>query len=245
MGFFQHIFGSKIIEDHVLVDMHSHILPGIDDGSQNVFESMEMIKYLADKGKKKLIMTPHIMHGVYNNNFEIVNTVLANLTLEVTRQGVDIQLEAAAEYYLDEAFVEKLEKEEPLLCFGDKKYVLFETSYMNSSPLYNNAVFLMKSQGYMPVLAHPERYLYAYANFETYVNLLERGVLFQLNTNSLTGYYSTHAQKMAEKLIDHGMVHFIGTDTHKIKHLHNLEKVSRLKYFKKLMDLPLLNNTLL
>lgn len=245
MGLFDAIFGSKAIQDNILVDMHSHILPGIDDGAQNTDESICLIQHLFDHGKKKLIMTPHIMGGVYNNTPESVSAVLENLKIEVAKEGIDIQLEAAAEYYLDEAFVEKLEKEEPLLCFGEKKYVLFETSYMNSSPLYNNAVFLMKTQGYSPVLAHPERYLYAYPNFETYVNLLERGVLFQLNTNSLTGYYSLQAQKMAEKLIDNGMVHFIGTDCHKMKHLQNLEKVTKLKYFKKLMDLPLLNNSLL
>jgi tyrosine-protein phosphatase YwqE len=245
MGFLENIFGAKFIDDNVQVDMHSHILPGIDDGSQNIFDSIEMINFLVEKGKKKLIMTPHIMTGVYNNTIESVGLVLETLKTEVKERNIDIQLEAAAEYYLDEGFIEKLEKEEPLLCFGDKKYVLFETSYMNSSPLYNNAVFLMKTQGYSPVLAHPERYLYAYQSFEIYENLLERGVLFQLNTNSLTGYYSLPAQKMAEKLIDRGMVHFIGTDTHKIKHLQNLEKVHKLKYFKKLMDLPLLNNTLL
>jgi tyrosine-protein phosphatase YwqE len=245
MGFLDNIFGSKLIQDDVLVDMHSHILPGIDDGSQNIFDSVEMIKFLALKGKKKLIMTPHIMHGVYNNTPEIVYDVLSKLRTEIKNQEINIELEAAAEYYLDEAFIEKLENEEPLLSFGDKKYVLFETSYMNSSPLYNKAVFLMKTQGYTPVLAHPERYLYAYQDFEIYVDLLERGVLFQLNTNSLTGYYSLPAQKVAEKLIDKGMVHFIGTDCHKIKHLHHLEKVSKLKYFKKVQELPLLNNSLI
>ena len=245
MGFFSSLFGSKDFEDFVEVDMHSHILPGIDDGSQSVFDSIDMIEHLSSKGKKKLIMTPHIMHGVYNNTPEIIQGKLNLLRLEVQNRGINMQLEAAAEYYLDEAFLAKLEKDEPLLCFGIQKFVLFETSYMNSSPLYNNAVFLMKAQGYTPVLAHPERYVYAQHDFSVYENLLERGVLFQLNTNSLTGYYSIPAQKMAEKFIDKGMVHFIGTDCHKMKHLINIDKAPKLKYFKKLMDLPLLNNSLL
>lgn len=245
MGFLSSIFGSKPTEDYVQVDMHSHILPGLDDGSQNIYDSIDMIKHLSEKGKKKLIMTPHIMHQVYNNNADNINIALQNLKLEVTNQGIQMELEAAAEYYLDEEFIAKLEREEPLLCFGIRKFVLFETSYMNSSPLYNTAVFLMRAQGYTPVLAHPERYVYAQHDFSVYENLLERGVLFQINTNSLTGYYSIPAQKMAEKFIDKGMVHFIGTDCHRMKHLINIDKAPKLKYFKKLMDLPLLNNDLL
>ena len=225
------------------VDMHSHLLPGIDDGTETYEQSVEIIKQFIQLGYKKLIMTPHIMGDFYRNTPEIILDKLDKLSDLVRQLGLDIELEAAAEYYLDESFIERLERGEQLLSFG-KKYVLFETSYMNSSPHINQAVFMMQAQGYKPVLAHPERYVYLFENQDKLFELHEKGVLFQVNISSLAGYYSKPSKVLAEKLIDNKMVHFMGTDCHGNRHLKPIKEARDIGYYHKALKLDLLNNTL-
>lgn len=227
----------------VYTDIHSHILPGIDDGAKDVDESIKMIREFVDMDYKKLIMTPHIMMDVYKNTPEIIKEKLVLLQEKVKEENINIDLDIAAEYYLDEGFLQKLNNEEPLLTFGDN-YLLFETSYMNPSILMNEAVFLMQSQGYKPVLAHPERYTYLSNKYEELVELREKGVYLQLNILSLTGYYSAVSQKMAERLIDDKLISFIGSDCHKPKHAQRMSENQTEYYLKKALTLDLLNNTL-
>jgi tyrosine-protein phosphatase YwqE len=221
-------------------DMHSHLLPGIDDGAETLEKSLKLINELRSFGYKKLITTPHIMGDAYRNTPEIIQQKLTEVQTALKTQGSPIQLAAAAEYYLDEWFVEKLEKEEKLLTFG-KNYLLFEMSYLNPSPQLNSAIFSLRTQGYQPVLAHPERYMFYYENFERLQRLAESNVLFQLNLTSLTGYYGKAAQIQAEKLIKNKLVHFVGTDCHAMKHVDALEDVFQTKYLKKIAEQPLLN----
>jgi len=229
---------------HVKVDMHSHLLPGIDDGAANMEESIEMIKYLVDLGFEKLIMTPHIMSDFYKNTPEIVLGKLEEVREECQKQGIQIELEAAAEYYLDEGFIRKLENQEPLLTFGDQ-YILFETSFMNESQQFNHAVFTMQSQGLKPILAHPERYAYNFGNIAAYEEIHERGVLLQINLMSLTGYYGPPQKKMAQELIEKDLVSFIGTDCHKIKHAEVFKIARKTAGYHTLLQRGLKNNTLL
>jgi len=245
MGFFN-LFKKEEIQTlaKLKVDMHSHILPALDDGSSNLVDSQILVERLIEHGYEKLIATPHIMFNFYDNSKDTILPALEKLRLKCKELNHKIEIEAAAEYYLDEGLINKLSNNEDLLCFGPNKYVLFETSYMNESSIYNQAVFMMKSNGYSPVLAHPERYIYAYPDFKIYEKMFERGALFQININSLSGYYSEGAKVMAEKLIDRKMVHFAGTDCHKIKHIETLSKSLKSKHFNKLLDLPLLNRTL-
>lgn len=226
------------------VDMHSHLLPGIDDGSESMEESIALIKTYADLGFKKLITTPHIMGDFFRNTPEIINGKLQEVKKRLEIEGIKIELEAAAEYYLDEFFLGKLESGEPLMTFGDN-YLLFETSYLNEPALLRETIFRIASSGYRPVLAHPERYSYMHDSFDKYKDLFDRGVYFQLNVNSLSGYYSRQAQKIAEKLIQNNMVHFAGTDCHGQRHLDTYIKTMGEKYYRKLEDLNLLNNQLL
>lgn len=228
----------------ITVDMHSHLLPGIDDGVQTYEQSIEIIKQLIAQGYKKLIVTPHIMHDFYRNTPEVILDKLDKLQDIIHTMGLDIELEAGAEYYLDEAFVRKLERQESLLCFGEKRYLLFETSYINSSPYLEHVVFMMQSQGYMPILAHPERYIYLFDNYEKLVELQRKGVYLQVNINSLVGYYSKSSQRIAERLIDDHLVSFLGTDCHGMKHMKHLKNASQRNYFRKALSGELLNNTL-
>lgn len=229
--------------DIPVVDIHSHLLPNLDDGVQSFEESEEIIRRFQRIGYKKLITTPHVMSDLYRNTNEHILHRLAEVNAHLERNGVNIILEAAAEYYLDEELVARVETDFPLLTFG-KKYLLFETNFMTEPLNLKEFIFLATTKGYKPILAHPERYQFIQNNFAKAEDLLNRGVLFQLNSSSLTGYYSKAAQVTAHKLIDNGYVHFLGSDCHHLQHIQLLEKTRSRKYFQKAISLPLLNNTL-
>ncbi len=230
----------------IKVDMHSHILPGLDDGAETMEQSMGLITSLKKLGYRKLIATPHVMGDFYQNTPETILNALREVKKEVAKRKIDIQLEAAAEYYLDEWFMDMLQSGQPLLSFGrgEIRYLLFEISYINPAPQLAEAVFLMRSCGYRPVLAHPERYLYMYNDFGKLKHLYQNGVYFQLNVNSLTGYYSKISQLLAEKLIESRMVHFLGSDCHAQRHVEVLGQAQSQKYYRKALELELLNNSL-
>lgn len=254
-SFFQKLFGSKGSHSEpaleslaaLEVDMHSHLLPALDDGAETVAHSLVLLRELRDLGYRKLVMTPHIMGDFYKNTPEGIRAALAMLRSAAAEANMaDVQLECAAEYYLDEWFGQRLDRNDELLTFGgDKRYVLIETSYINEPFNLADTIFRLKSMGYRPVLAHPERYTYFYGRFEDLQKVRENGVLLQLNLNSLAGYYSPGAKKLAEKMIDARLVDFVGTDTHNLKHISTLrENTLPAPYLRKLLDLPLLNNTL-
>lgn len=222
------------------VDMHSHVLPALDDGADTLERSLEMVAAFMALGYRKLYLTPHIMGDFYKNNPRNIREKLTLLQAAVQEKGWDITLDCAAEYYLDEWFLEKVTAPEPLLTFG-AQYVLFETSYINEPLNFKEAVFALHSAGYKPVLAHPERYTYLYGRFEDLLRMRDTGVLFQLNLNSLAGYYSDGARRIAEKLVDQKLVDFVGTDAHHSRHLQTLIKTATLPYFKKVLALPLQN----
>ena len=228
--------------DFLVTDMHSHLLPGLDDGAEEMEESLNMLRKFVELGYKKAILTPHVMSDAYKNTPEGIREKLE--LLKTHARDIDVRIEAAAEYYVDEMLLSKLESNEEILFFGQHKYVLIETSYINESSYFAHVCFELQSKGYRPVLAHPERYIYLYNDFGKYEELCDRGLLLQLNISSLIGYYSPMSKKIAEKLIDNKMVHMVGTDCHSMKQVAVLEKAMQTSYFNKLRDLPLLNNTL-
>ncbi len=226
-----------------MVDLHSHLIPGVDDGVNNIEESLEILQQMSSIGFQKAITTPHIMHDFYPNTPEDIQTRLKVLQKKVDAVGIDMEIEAAAEYYLDEHFMHMLEEQKPLLTFGDQ-YLLFETSFLNEPAYLRECIFQILSSGHKPVLAHPERYVYVQNRPEILEDLMERGVLLQINTLSLSGHYSKEAKKLAELLIDEEMVSFVGSDCHHIKHLKALQEAVTSKHFAKVLDQPLLNNLL-
>ena len=228
--------------------MHSHLLPGLDDGAETVEHSLDLLRALRELGFRKLIMTPHIMGDFYKNTPESIRAALEQLRAAAAAAGLgDVELDCAAEYYLDEFLGHKLADGTEMLTFGgDKRYLLFETSYMNEPLNLFETIFELKAQGYRPVLAHPERYTYLYGRFGEIEKLRQdHGVLMQVNLNSLAGYYSPAAKKVAEQLVDGGLVDFVGTDTHHLRHTDTLlRRTLSQPHMAKLRQLPLLNNTL-
>jgi protein-tyrosine phosphatase len=221
--------------------MHSHLVPGIDDGVVSNEQSLETIKKLMDLGYERFITTPHIMSDTYPNTPAIIRERLSSLNEFLRRKGMNLEVEAAAEYYLDEYTMRVVNETEEMLTFG-KKYLLFETNYLSEPYVLKDFIFRATSKGYQPVLAHPERY--QYMTMEKAQDLIDRGVLLQVNVLSLSGFYMKAAQKMAEKLIEKKMISFLGTDCHNPLQASALEKSLRTTAFKKAMELPLLNETI-
>lgn len=214
-------------------DMHSHLIPGIDDGAKTIDESVELVKTLQSFGFKKLITTPHIMGDHYKNTPEIILTGLKTLRQTLEGLGIHIPVEAAAEYYYDQEFQDKIGKEE-LLTFGNR-FILFEVSYLNLPESLYETVFKLISLGYRPVLAHPERYPFWWGKLEEYEKLKSAGVLLQVNLNSFSGYYGPHAKKAAGQLLDNGWIDLAGTDLHGARHLGGLTICSAMPAYQKLV----------
>lgn len=226
------------------VDMHSHFLPGIDDGAENLEESLRLLKLFEDRGYKKIITTPHIIQDLYENSAETIFPVLELVRSALRESGSSLQIEAAAEYFLDDNFIGLMESGHPFLTLKDQ-YILVETGFMNEPAYLRDVLFKLRLKGYKPVLAHPERYLYLQTKKEKLEELFDSGVKLQINTMSLGGYYGPPAQKFAEWMIDQGFVHFLGSDCHRIRHIEPLEKAYKSKGYQKIRELPLLNDTLL
>jgi len=218
----------------ITVDIHSHLLPNIDDGVRTIEESIEIIKKFQILGYTKLITTPHIMLDTYPNNREIITEKLHQIQIELKKQNIDIVIEASAEYYLDEHFFNLIENEEELLPFNEK-YILFETAptYV-SEDILNVTIKKILARGYIPVLAHPERYTYLKGDIKRYKKLKAKGVLFQINIKSLYDS-SKPIYKMALKLIDAKIVDFIGSDVHRMRDIKKIKKVMQSRNYQKIL----------
>lgn len=226
------------------VDMHSHLIPGIDDGSKSMEESLELIKRLAAFGLRKIITTPHIMSEYYRNTPEIIRIGLADLRKAVAMAGIEMEIDGAAEYYMDEIFLERVKSGEDLLCFGDR-YILVETGFINKPQMLLDIIFHLEMAGFKPVFAHPERYQYLLADKVLQEELMERNLLFQVNLLSLTGFYSKQVKEFAEMLIEKNAVAFFGTDCHNARYLDMLETLPRhQKIYEKIKRLELINQKL-
>ncbi len=247
MGLFSNLFKSNKNEPdfnfgEIGVDMHSHLLPGIDDGSKDIDQTIGMILKFVEMGYKRLIMTPHIMEDYYKNTPEIILERLDFVRSECHKLGIDIQLDAAAEYYYDETLIEKIKKKE-LLTFGNN-YVLFEFAFGQEPKQINSLIFDFRTNDYNPVLAHYERYPYFHNMPEKLEEFRTAGVKIQMNLLSLTGHYGPHIEKMAKFMVDNNYVDFVGSDCHRIEHLQILQRNASNKYFYKLKEKSLLNSAL-
>lgn len=230
MGLFSNLFSKrKLLEPLDLstlrVDMHSHFIPGIDDGAKTMDESIEMITRLANLGYKKIITTPHVMSDFYRNSSDRIRMGLDALTKELAERGVNVGIEAAAEYYCDEYF-ENLIEDKDILTFGDN-YVLFELAFGQEPSNLKQVLFNLQMAGYKPILAHPERYMYYHDDLSKFHDFVDKDILLQVNLNSLGGAYGPPTKKIAERLLDEGLVSFVGTDCHHMGHIDLMQESTR------------------
>ena len=215
-------------------DMHSHLLPGVDDGSPDLATSIRLINGLTELEFKKLITTPHILWEIYQNTRDDLLKRCDDLNMQLDKQGINIEIKVAAEYYLDDNVKSLLVNKEPLLTIHDN-LVLVEFS-MASEPIdFREILFEMQMAGYLPVIAHPERYIYQERNKDFFEELKIAGYLFQLNIMSVAGTYGKTVNELARYFVKKGYYEFAGTDLHHQNHLAQLQSSSITPVLKELL----------
>ncbi len=232
-------FGRRELATPV-VDIHSHLIPGIDDGVRTLEQSIEVIRKFVEIGYAKAITTPHI-HPNYPNSKDSILNGLESLQNRLHEENIDFEIEAAAEYFVDEVFMKKVNRNENILSFGSN-YVLVESSFLNKPLFFESCLFDLQSKGYLPVLAHPERYRFLEGDLEWLYELKKMGVFFQVTISSFAGFYGKMPQKIAKTLFEKNMIDFLGSDLHRFEQIHFLEEGLRNQMVKKLSKSQFLRN---
>lgn len=217
--------------------MHSHLIPGVDDGAKDIEDSIKLITGLKELGFHHLITTPHTLQDIHPNTTE---TLKRGHSLLEGKLPSGITLNLSSEYYLDEQFQRQLSAGNLMPLPGNR--LLVEFSQISRPHDLEEIIFDLGIKGYQVVLAHPERYLFFHKNFNYYNRIKEMGVELQVNALSLTDHYGKGIRSIAEKLIEKDMIDFFGTDTHHLKHIETLKTVPASKYFARLVDSGLLKN---
>lgn len=203
------------------VDMHSHLVPGVDDGSKSLEESLGIIKSLQELGYEKLITTPHISETYYPNKPEFLEEHFSELKVRAM-DDLGVSMELGAEYMVDSTFLSTLKSEGKVLSWNG--HLLIETSFHNLPMIFEEVIYEIQCRNLIPVYAHPERYPYFVNKWSQLENLKARGVLFQVNAGSFAGLYGTGPMKMAKELLRRGMVDMIGSDVHNIEQVQTVKK---------------------
>ena len=207
-------------------EIHSHVLPGLDDGSKNIQNSLELLKRYEEMGCPLVIGTPHTMYGIYDNTLETIKNSYQSIPLDI----LNIQLTYSSEYMLDDGFITILKEKKIIPLY--EKYVLIEMSYFQPPNNLFDLIFQIGAQGYIPIMAHPERYAYFHQNLDIFNDLKNKGCLLQLNALSLSGHYGEQTMRACNNLLQKNAYDFIGIDTHKMTHL---DKFSDIKVTKTLL----------
>ncbi|RAJ73523.1 tyrosine-protein phosphatase YwqE [Chitinophaga dinghuensis] len=214
-------------------DLHSHLLPAVDDGVQDVATSLEFIHALQQMGIRQIITTPHVMMDRFPNDLHTLSDPYQQVQAALREEGNTIPFRHAGEYYLDETLPQLLQQ--PLMKLFDQ-VVLVEMSFMSAPPQIFQWLFDLQAAGYQPLLAHPERYAYHHQHPESYARYRERGCMMQVNLLSLTGYYGKHIKQAAEYLLQKGWIDYIGTDLHHHKHLQAIRDMATNKKLRQTLE---------
>lgn len=199
------------------VDIHSHLLPGIDDGAPNIETSLQLIRELQKIGFSEFITTPHIMELIWPNTEKSILNLLDATKIELKKLDCVPLFSVAAEYMMDGNFSTGINQKKLLTLKNN--YVLVEMSYTNPPLHLYETIFNLQLHGYQPVLAHPERYNFYHSKLDAYHKLKNAGCLFQMNLLSSVGYYGGAVSKAADYLLHNSMIDFVGSDVHHQKHV--------------------------
>ena len=216
------------------IDIHSHILPNIDDGSKSIHETSSLLEEMALIGINKCIVTPHTMPNIWDNSTDFIQQTFLNTKGQLPKNLDQMLHRFSSEYMMDETFIERLQKEK-LLVIKDT-IVLVEMSYLNPTVDLKNILFQLQMKGYIPLLAHPERYLYYHNSKQDYFRLKELGCLFQLNLLSTVGYYGKSVATIADFLLANNLIDFVGSDIHHDRHVNAFYQSIKIKSQNQLID---------
>lgn len=200
-----------------MIDIHSHLLFGLDEGAKNIQETLEICRYLTGNGFDTIVATPHIIPGLYNNTPEKILTRLEEVTATLEKENINLKLLPGAEHYLDYVFYKNLSNPEKLLTLNKNKYILVEFPMAGIPNIAEEIAFKIKVHGLSPVLAHPERYATIIEKPEKAAELHARGFILQMNLGSLNGGYGSAVKKTAEKLLSEGIIYCAALDIHNIE----------------------------
>jgi tyrosine-protein phosphatase YwqE len=225
------------------VDIHNHVLPGIDDGAQDLEQSAFLLKGLADLGFHEIIATPHTAAGIYLNNPASIAAAFEAVQSSAISEKKNLK-SFASEYMMDDYFDRLIPL--GLLCLPNRanhRYVLVELPYMDLPYHWHDSIFALRKAGYIPILAHPERYAYIKPSI-----MLERfratGILFQLNLLSLGGYYGRSVMQVAQCYMREGLYDFAGTDVHHDNHILGLQRMAKdVELSIQIAEYPFKNNS--
>ncbi len=234
-SFLKHTTTAQFPFHELKLDLHSHILPGIDDGSPDEETSVMLVKGLIELGFEQFTGTPHVMEDIWRNNTEIILSAHERLTAALATAGINQTVRPAAEYLVDAHFEQLLHSKTPLLTIQDN-WVLIEISFIEPPIQLKEVIFELQMQGYQPVLAHPERYGFYHNNRQAIEEIKNTGCLFQSNLLSFSGYYGKDVLRSAERLAQDGKVDLLGTDLHHERHLGALRELRLTKALAKVLD---------
>ena len=252
MSIFSKIFKSKgqsetsdgPFVNPIKVEFHSHLIFGVDDGCETIEQSIELLRGFEKLGMRKVITTPHVMSDFYKNSRDNVYPLRDQIRARLKEENIQIEFDAAAEYMIDDGFEKKIAAGNMLTFGPEGKHILVELPFMNEPPNLGSCLFELQIAGYKPILAHPERYLYYANDREKYLELKDRGILFQLNMLSPLGYYSKPVADAAQYLVQQNLIDLVGSDTHHIRHMNILPDAIQNKLYRKVCEAELLNNYL-
>ena len=227
-------------------DIHCHILPGIDDGAPDADYGAELVMRMSAWGLSRIIATPHVVGEVYENTPESISAALTRLQESMHAKGIPTTVQSAAEHRLDDLFSRNIIAD--TLISHPGKHVLIENSFMQEARDIDSIVIRLTNRGYIPIMAHPERFVYYHsANLKRYFELHRLGVRFQVNLLSIAGRYGSEPRHVAERLIEAGIVYFFGTDVHRHEHCDAIEAFLSSRNYDKLLNAikkrPCLNDT--
>lgn len=247
MSLFKSIFGKKELPpldiSKIKVDMHSHLIPGIDDGSQSMEDTLDMLKAFQDLGYTHIITTPHIKLGSFENTTEIIRSGESEVLKAIdAREDLNIKFQAAAEYFFDFSFMDRIEKND-LLSFCDN-HVLVEYAFGQPPMGEKDMFFALQMKGYKPILAHFERYGYFHGSVKVAQELRDKGIKIQANLCSFVGHYGPEVQKQAELMLKENCIDLVSSDGHRMEHLAIIASNLDHKNMSALNNLTLYNSKL-
>ena len=196
-----------------MIDLHSHILYGIDDGSKSLEESLEILRGAYDNGITDIVVTPHyIKDSKYRANNKEKKLLLDSLERELKKEGISIHLYLGNEVFIDEGLPKLIGSD--ISTINGSRYLLIEFPMGGKSLVLDEVLDELEEAGIIPIIAHPERYLGYYKDYEFFYNLKRRGCYLQGNVGSLFGYYGRRSKKMIKELLKRGLIDFFGSDIH-------------------------------
>jgi protein-tyrosine phosphatase len=232
----------------IRVDVHAHLLPGLDNSATRLEASVRMARGLVEAGIARVVTTPHVMQGYYDNTLERISEARQELETELRKRNIPLELDIAAEYYAGQELLATVEQpQHPLLTFGARgrrPYLLLETGLLQEPDELEPLVTSLLARNITPLLAHPERYLYLQRNFERAIELFRLGLHFQVDWQSFHAGEERSVRALAERLVDYRMVSFAGTNLRSAEQLPRLREAARQPYFRLMTEIGLQNNQL-